>query len=77
MALLDRGMRTGLRALNGFAGLEALDRLKLRQPAERLLFRASKTSVQTAAGAGRAFNGVASRGKPNGPRRRARAACST
>jgi alkylation response protein AidB-like acyl-CoA dehydrogenase len=67
MALADRGMRYGLRALNGLAGLELLDRLGVRHPVERLLYNGSKNSVRTAARAGRAFNGVASRGRPARP----------
>ena len=68
MALQDRGMRLGLRALNGFAGLGVLDRIGMRGQAERFLYRASKTSVQTAGRVGRTFNGKApSRGKPARP----------
>jgi alkylation response protein AidB-like acyl-CoA dehydrogenase len=60
-------MRYGLRALNGFAGLGLLDRLGVREPAERFLYNASKNSVRVAGRAGRTFNGVASRGKPARP----------
>jgi alkylation response protein AidB-like acyl-CoA dehydrogenase len=67
MTLLERAMRTGLRGLNGLASLDALDRLGLRDSTERLLFRASKTSVQTATQAGRAFQGAAKRGRPARP----------
>ena len=67
MAVADRGMRYGLRALNGFARMELLDRLGLRKPAERFLHDASKNSVRTAGRVGRAFNGVASRGGPARP----------
>ncbi len=63
MPLTDDAMKLGLRALNGVARLEALDRLGLRKPAERLLFNASKTSAATAARVGRAWGG--------GPRLRA------
>jgi alkylation response protein AidB-like acyl-CoA dehydrogenase len=52
-------MRLGLRALNRLAGLEALDRFGLRGPAERLLFRASKTTAATATRIGRTWNGGA------------------
>src|SRR4051812_42460487 len=58
MAIAERGMKLGLRALNGIAGSEVLDRLGIRQPAERLLHNASKTS------AGRAWSGVAKRAQP-------------
>src|SRR5215213_1324713 len=67
MAVADRGMRYGLRALNGFARLELLDRLRLREPAERFLHGASRNSVRTAGRVGRAFNGVAGRGRPARP----------
>jgi alkylation response protein AidB-like acyl-CoA dehydrogenase len=58
MPSLDQtGMKLGLRALNGLAGLEALDRFGLRKPAERLLYRASKTSAATATRIGRSWGG--------------------
>ncbi|HWF75503.1 MAG TPA: acyl-CoA dehydrogenase family protein [Solirubrobacteraceae bacterium] len=53
--LTDRSMAIGLRALNRFAGSSVVDRLGLRDQAERLLYGASKTTVRTAAGAGRTF----------------------
>jgi alkylation response protein AidB-like acyl-CoA dehydrogenase len=53
--LTDRSMAIGLRALNRFAGSQVVDRLGLREPAERFLYGASKTTVRTAAGAGRTF----------------------
>jgi alkylation response protein AidB-like acyl-CoA dehydrogenase len=64
MALADRGMKIGLRALNGFAGMDVLDRIGMRDRAERFLHGASKQSVRTAGRVGRTFNGVAKRGKP-------------
>src|SRR4051794_16295913 len=67
MAIADRGMRYSLRALNGLARLELLDRLGMRQPVERLLYNGSKTSIRTAGRVGRAFNGVATRGRPARP----------
>lgn len=48
-------MAVGLRALNRFAGSPVVDRLGLRQPAERLLGGASRTTARTAARAGRTF----------------------
>ena len=53
--LSDRSMAMGLRALNRFAGSSVVDRLGLRDPAERFLYGASKTTMRTAASAGRAF----------------------
>jgi alkylation response protein AidB-like acyl-CoA dehydrogenase len=62
MALADQGMKVGLRALNGFAGLQLLDRLGIREPAERFLYGASKQTAKNAARAGRAFNRTPKRG---------------
>ena len=62
MSLADQGMKVGLRALNRFAGLELLDRIGAREPAEKLLHAASKTSARTAARAGRTFAAVQKRG---------------
>jgi len=53
--LADRSMTFGLRALNRFAGSPVVDRLGLREPAERFLYGASKTTMRTAASAGRTF----------------------
>src|SRR3954453_1433604 len=67
MALADRGMKIGLRALNGFAGMDVLDRIGMRGHAERFLHGASKQSVRTAGRAGRTFNTVTKRGTPARP----------
>src|SRR4051794_21503671 len=64
MALADQGMKVGLRALNGFAGLDVLDRLGMREPAQRFLHGATKRGAMTAGRMGRAFNGVAKRRDP-------------
>jgi alkylation response protein AidB-like acyl-CoA dehydrogenase len=53
--LSERGRAIGLRALNRLAGSPAIDRFGLRQPTERLLHGASKTTMRTAATAGRTF----------------------
>jgi len=53
--LSQRGTRLGLRALNRFAGLDVVDRVGLREPAERLIYRASKTGFSTAGAVGRRF----------------------
>jgi len=53
--LTERSMAIGLRALNRFAGSAVVDRFGLRDPAERFLFSASKTTVRTAVSAGRTF----------------------
>ena len=48
-------MAFGLRTLNRVASSDLIDRLGIRQPTERLLHGASKTTVRTAARAGRTF----------------------
>jgi alkylation response protein AidB-like acyl-CoA dehydrogenase len=53
--LAERGMAVGLRALNRFASSNLVDRFGLREPTERLLHGASKTTMRTAASAGRTF----------------------
>jgi alkylation response protein AidB-like acyl-CoA dehydrogenase len=53
--LAERGMAAGLRALNWLAASDLLDRLGLREPTERFLSGASKTTARTAARAGRTF----------------------
>jgi hypothetical protein len=50
-----RGMQVALRALNRFASSPVIDRIGLRDPAERFLHGATKTTMRTAAGAGRTF----------------------
>src|SRR4051794_1105648 len=63
MALTDAGMKLGLRALNGFASLELLDRIGIREPAERLVYRGARDGTRTAATAGRAFTAAQKRGR--------------
>ncbi len=53
--ITERGMAAGLRALNRFASSPVVDLLGLREPAERFLHGASKTTLRTAASAGRTF----------------------
>jgi alkylation response protein AidB-like acyl-CoA dehydrogenase len=64
--LAERGMAVGLRALNRLAASDLLDRLNLREPTERLIAGASKSTAQTAARAGRTF---AAAQKLSGPAR--------
>jgi alkylation response protein AidB-like acyl-CoA dehydrogenase len=63
-------MAAGLRALNRFASSSVVDRLGLRQPAERFLHEATKTTMRTAANAGRTFKATQ---KLAGPARQPRA----
>src|SRR6202789_3199851 len=53
--LAERGMAVGLRALNRVASSGAIDRLRLRDPVPSLIHGATKTTVRTAATAGRTF----------------------
>jgi alkylation response protein AidB-like acyl-CoA dehydrogenase len=68
-----RSMQVALRALNRFASSPVVDRLGLRDPAERFLHGASRTTMRTAATAGRTF---AAAQKLTRPARQPRAAGS-
>ncbi|CAA9509254.1 MAG: Acyl-CoA dehydrogenase, Mycobacterial subgroup FadE24 [uncultured Solirubrobacterales bacterium] len=65
MAISDQGMKLGLWALNRFAGLGVLDRVGAREPAERLLHRASRDGTRTAARASRTFTAAAKLAQPS------------
>jgi alkylation response protein AidB-like acyl-CoA dehydrogenase len=62
--LSERGMAAGLRALNRFASSSVVDRLGLREPAERFLHGAAKTTMRTAANAGRSFKATRRLARP-------------
>ena len=62
--IAERGMAIGLRALNRLAASDVVDRLGLRDPTERLLHGASKTTMRTAARAGRTFAAAQKLSKP-------------
>ncbi len=62
--LAERGMALSLRTLNRLAGSDLLDRLGIRQGTERFLRGATRTSVRTAARAGRTFAAATSMGRP-------------
>jgi len=68
VTLADRSMGLGLRALNRLAGLDLLDRMGLREPAQRLLQGASRNGFRAATTAGRAFTAVQRR-DASGPTR--------
>jgi alkylation response protein AidB-like acyl-CoA dehydrogenase len=55
-------MGAGLAALNRLAGAPVIDRLKLRKPAERAVFEASKAGFRAAGMANRSFAAVQQRG---------------
>jgi alkylation response protein AidB-like acyl-CoA dehydrogenase len=62
--IAERAQAVGLRALNALASSGLIDRFGLRQPAERLLYNASRTSVRTAASAGRTFAAATKLARP-------------
>jgi alkylation response protein AidB-like acyl-CoA dehydrogenase len=64
MSLAEQAMGSGLRALNRFAGLDIVDRVGLREPTERLLYRATRNGFQAANAAGRTFAAAQRVGKP-------------
>ncbi len=68
--MAERSMAVGLRALNRLASSGLVDRFGLRAPTERFLHGASKTTMRTAATAGRTF---AAAQKLSGPARQPRA----
>ena len=62
--LTERSMAAGLRALNRVAGNGLIDRFGLREPAQRVLHRASRTTVRAATRAGRTFAATHKLAKP-------------
>ena len=58
-------MGFGLRALTALAGSDLLDRLGLRERAERVVNSATKTGFRAAGTAGRTFSKVSRNGKPS------------
>lgn len=54
-------MAIGLRALTRFAGSDVIDRVGLREPAQRVLYRTAKQSTRTAAVVGRTFTAASRR----------------
>lgn len=64
MTAADRGMGFGLRALNRVAGSELLDRMGLRERAEKALYGATKNGFRAAGAAGRTFAAVQRRRAP-------------
>ncbi|MEP7020943.1 MAG: acyl-CoA dehydrogenase family protein [Pseudonocardiales bacterium] len=57
-------MGAGLAALNKLASAGVVDRLRLRKPAEKVVYEASRTGFKSLGKANRAFASVAQRGKP-------------
>jgi alkylation response protein AidB-like acyl-CoA dehydrogenase len=68
MTVSERSMGLGLRALNRIAGSDVVDRLGVRKPAERALYRATRDGFRVAGRAGRTFSAGARLGKPARPK---------
>jgi len=64
LAVADKGMALGLRALTALAGSDVLDRLGLRDQAERAVNNATKGGFRAAGAAGRTFSTVSRNGEP-------------
>jgi alkylation response protein AidB-like acyl-CoA dehydrogenase len=61
-------MGLGLRAIRGLAGMEVIDRVGLREPAERALYRVSRNGFRGATAASRTFAAATKLGRPARPR---------
>jgi alkylation response protein AidB-like acyl-CoA dehydrogenase len=68
MTVADRSMALGLRALTRIAGSDVVDRLGVRKPAERVLYRATRDGFKVAGRAGRTFAAGSRLGRPARPR---------
>ncbi|MCW2959468.1 MAG: butyryl-CoA dehydrogenase, partial [Solirubrobacterales bacterium] len=64
----ERSMGLGLKAMRQIAGLEVIDRVGLRGPAERALYVVTKNSMSAGAEAGRRFAAVQGRGQAGRPK---------
>ena len=64
MSVADRSTGLGLSALRVLAGSSLLDRVGLRDAAERAVFRASRDGFRASAAAGRTFKRVSRAGRP-------------
>jgi alkylation response protein AidB-like acyl-CoA dehydrogenase len=64
MNLAERSMGLGLRALTRLAGSHLIDRFGLREPAQRALYRTTRTTTRTAATVGRTFAKASRAGGP-------------
>jgi len=64
MTAADRSMALALRGLNKLAGSDVLDRVGLRKPVERAVYRGTKSSVRAAGAASRTFSAATKLGGP-------------
>jgi len=64
MSMAERSMGLGLRALGRLAGSDVVDRLGVRKPAERALYRATRDGFKAVGAANRTFKAVNGRRAP-------------
>lgn len=64
MSMAERSMGLGLRALGRIAGSDVVDRLGVRKPAERVLYRATRDGFRAVGAATRTFKAVNGRRRP-------------
>jgi alkylation response protein AidB-like acyl-CoA dehydrogenase len=64
MSVTERGMGLGLRTLGRIAGSDLVDRLGVRERAERIIYRATRDGFRAASASGRTFKAVRRRGRP-------------
>lgn len=64
MSMAERSMGLGLRALGRIAGSDVVDRLGVRKPAERILYRATRDGFKAVGAASRSFTAVNGRRRP-------------
>lgn len=64
MTVAERSMGFGLRALGRIAGSDVVDRLGVRKPAERAIYRATRDGFRAASASGRTFKAAQRRGQP-------------
>ena len=64
MSFFNNAMGLGLRAINRFAGSPLVDRLRLRKPAEKVLYHGSRAGFRAASAAARAFKATSTLGRP-------------
>jgi len=62
--LAGRGMAAGLKVINWLAGSELVDRVGLREPAQRLIYTGSKRTTRATTVAGRTFQAATRLGRP-------------
>jgi alkylation response protein AidB-like acyl-CoA dehydrogenase len=63
-SMAERSMGLGLRALGRLAGSDVVDRLGVRKPAERVLYRATRDGFKAVGAANRTFKTINGNGKP-------------